>query len=234
MDSKEKEEVRLFALVERRVSGEPLSRILGTREFWGLPFELSPDTLDPRPDTETLIEAALERYKGTPPRRILDIGTGSGCILITLLHEFLESNGVGTDLSAGAIAMAECNAGINGVLDRATFVQTCWTGGIEGPFDLIVSNPPYIPTQVIPNLSPEVKNHDPILALDGGGDGLEAYRVIIPEIKSLLAPGGRVFFEVGYDQAAQVARLVAEYGATPDRIIPDMTGNQRVVEWHWG
>jgi release factor glutamine methyltransferase len=225
---------RIGAIIRRRLSGEPLSRILGVREFWGLPFELSADTLDPRPDTETLIEAVLERYRDTPPRRILDIGTGSGCILIALLHEFPQAMGVGTDLSAGAVEMARRNTLSNGVSDRASFIQTCWTKGVEGPFDLILSNPPYIPTGVIPNLAPEVKNHDPILALDGGEDGLGAYKVIIKEIKNLLAPGGRIFLETGFDQAGQVARLVAEHGATPERIIPDLGGNPRVVECHMG
>ncbi|HEY8189992.1 MAG TPA: HemK/PrmC family methyltransferase, partial [Micavibrio sp.] len=125
---------RIAALIQRRLSGEPLSRIFGIREFWGLPFALSADTLDPRPDTETLIEAVLERCRDTPPQRILDIGTGSGCILIALLHEFPEAVGMGTDLSAGAVEMARRNALSNGVSDRASFIQTSWTKGVEGVF----------------------------------------------------------------------------------------------------
>ena len=220
--------------VTRRLAGEPLSRIIGTQEFWSLEFELSPDTLDPRQDTETLVAAVLERYGKTPPQRILDIGTGTGCILIALLHEWPQATGVGTDLSAGAIAVARRNAARNKVGDRALFVQTAWAQGISGPFDLIVSNPPYIRRDVIPNLDANVQNYDPILALDGGVDGLDAYRAILTEMKTLLAPGGRMFLEIGYDQSESVPRLVANIGATPERIIPDLGGNPRVVECHMG
>lgn len=219
----------------RRIDDDvPLSRLVGTQEFWSLIFALSPDTLDPRQDTETLVDAALKHYGDAPPRRILDIGTGSGCILIALLHEWPVATGVGTDLSPGAVETARRNADANGVGDRARFVETSWAAGVEGPFDLIVSNPPYIRRDVIPNLDKNVRNHDPILALDGGEDGLDAYRVIITETKSLLAPGGRVFFEIGYDQPVAVQRLVENAGATPERIIPDSGGNLRVLEWRWG
>lgn len=220
----------LESLIAGRLSGEPLSRIIGTQEFWSLEFELSPDTLDPRQDTETLVEAALKAYGRQSPLRILDIGTGSGCILISLLHEWPEATGVGTDLSAGAIRTAQRNAEKHGVAGRVEFVQTSWAQGIEGPFDLVVSNPPYIRRDVIPNLDENVRNYDPILALDGGEDGLDAYRSILTEIKSLLAPGGKMFFEIGYDQSESVPRLVANAGATPERIIRDSGGNPRVVE----
>ena len=224
----------LNVLLARREAGEPLSRVLGFREFWGLNFKLSPDTLDPRPDTETLIETALNRFAGNPPRRILDIGTGTGCILISLLHEWPDAIGVATDLSAGALETARENAQMNGVADRATFVQTSWAGGIEGPFDLIVSNPPYIVRNVVPNLDINVRNYDPILALDGGDDGLDAYRAILTEMKTLLSPGGIALFEIGFDQGESVPRLVEESGATPVAVIPDSGGNPRVVECRVG
>lgn len=222
------------AMLARRISGTPLSRIIGTQEFWSLEFELSPDTLDPRQDTETLVEAVVTRYGNTPPQRILDIGTGTGCILISLLHEWPGATGIGTDLSAGAVAVARRNAVRNNVAERAAFVQTAWAQGVEGPFDLVVSNPPYIRRDVIANLDENVRNYDPILALDGGEDGLDAYRSILTEIKTVLAPGGRVFFEIGYDQHESVPRLVENAGANPERIIPDSGGNLRVVECHMG
>lgn len=224
----------LARMIERRISGEPLSRILGHREFWGLRFELSSDTLDPRPDTEILVETALKRFAGKAPERILDIGTGTGCILISLLHEWPGTTGVATDLSAGALDTARWNAEIHGVADRANFIRTSWAAGVEGPFDLILSNPPYIRSDVIPNLAVNVKNHDPILALDGGVDGLEAYRNILTETKRLLSPGGIALFEIGFDQAEDVTRLVADAGATPGPVIPDWGGNPRVVECRWG
>lgn len=222
------------SLIQRRLSGEPLSRILGTQEFWSLPFLLSPDTLDPRADTEVLVQAALDRFTGNPPERILDIGTGTGCIPIALLTEWPNARAVATDLSAGAIETARKNAEINNVADRIDFVQTRWAAGVMGPFDLIVSNPPYIPSAVIPNLSAQVKNYDPILALDGGNDGLDAYRSILTEIKTMLEPGGFVFFEIGYDQGESVPRLVEEYGANLSRLISDLEGIPRVVECHMG
>ncbi len=224
----------LNAIIARRARGEPLSRILGWREFWGLRFQLSPDTLDPRPDTEILVQTALTRFTGNPPKRILDIGTGTGCILISLLHEWPDATGVGTDLSAGALETARENARLNGIGNRARFVETRWTAGVEGPFDLIVSNPPYIAGGVIPNLDGNVRNHDPILALDGGADGLDAYRAILTEIKPLLSPGGIALFEVGFDQGDSVPRLVEDSGATPVAVIPDSGGNPRVVECRMG
>jgi len=224
----------LAIALNRRIAGEPLSRILGHQEFWSLRFDLSPDTLDPRQDTETLVEAALERFTGNPPRRILDIGTGTGCILISLLHEWPETIGVGTDISAGAIETARKNAVRNGVAERTEFVQTSWAANITGKFDLILSNPPYIPSEVIPNLATNVKEFDPILALDGGVDGLDAYRAILTEMKNLLSPGGFALFEIGYDQATSMPRLVEEYGATLSRLVPDLTGIPRVVECQMG
>lgn len=217
------------AILQRRVYHEPLSRILGTREFWSLPFVVTPDVLDPRPDTETLVEAALKSFTA-PPATILDLGTGTGCILIALLHEWPEARGTGVDISGAALEVAAENARINGVADRARFVQGEWGGSLEDSFDLIVSNPPYIPSGDIPNLATEVKNHDPILALDGGKDGLQAYLVIIRETKKLLSPGGVCLLELGIGQVPDVTRLAAESGLSVSESIRDLAGIERVLK----
>jgi len=169
-------------MVNRRLLGEPVSRILGRAEFWGLPFILTPNVLDPRPETETIVEIALKRFSKMPPRTILDLGTGSGCILIALLHEFKQAKGVGVDICTKALEVAQQNAKLNGVEDRSVFLEGNWQDSIEESFDLIVSNPPYIPNPDINSLAKEVKNHDPILALDGGIDGLESYRKILETV----------------------------------------------------
>lgn len=217
--------------LKRCIAGEPLSRIYGVREFWGLEFELSADTLDPRPDTETLIEAVLKAYEGVKaPRNILDLGTGSGCILIALLREFPNARGLGVDKALGSVQMAQKNAETNKVSDRAVFQTGDWGQGIEQKFDLIVSNPPYISNQVIPNLSKTVKNHDPILALDGGNDGLDAYKKIFSQIFSLFNEGGKGFFEIGYDQEVDVVRLAEESRIRVQHVHHDLSGQPRVVE----
>ncbi len=222
--------------MQRRIAGEPLSRIYGQREFWGLNFEISPDTLDPRPDTETLIEAALKAYPApeTPPKTILDLGAGSGCILISLLSEWDEASGVGIDKSPEAIKTAQKNAISNNVADRSSFKTGDWGRGIDQKFDLIVSNPPYIANQIIKTLSKEVQNHDPILALDGGNDGLDAYRQIFSELSSLLNVGGRAFFEIGFDQEASVVRLAEESRIRVKHVHHDLAGQPRVVEIYSG
>lgn len=222
--------------LERRKNGEPISRIYGMRQFWGLEFKLSPDTLDPRPDTETLIEAVLKRYKNNPPETILDLGTGSGCILVSLLHELKAARGSGVDLSLGALETARANAKLNNVAERANFICGSWDAPLlegvvpQGGYDLIVSNPPYISNQVIPTLSEEVQNHDPILALDGGDDGLDAYKNIFLHLPSLLNKAGRGFFEIGYDQKADMMRLSKDYRIRIEEIYDDLAGHPRVVE----
>lgn len=221
---------KIDSMVRRRLEGEPVSRILGIREFWGLPFKVTQDVLDPRPDTETIIEVTVRKFKDNPPRNILDLGTGSGCILIALLHEFPEAKGVGTDISQDALEVAGENAKTNNVLNRADFIWSNWGESVEESFDLIVSNPPYIQNQEITNLSKEVKNFDPILALDGGEDGLQAYKSIFTEIKILLNPDGAGLFEIGYDQQKDVVRLTEESGLLVKGIYADLAGNQRVVE----
>jgi release factor glutamine methyltransferase len=215
---------------DRRIAGEPVSRIYGERGFWGLDFKICPDTLDPRPDTETLIEEALETFRDSPPRTILDLGTGSGCILISLLTEWKDAEGVGIDRSINALKTAQENARDNNVVARAHFYCGSWGLAVGASFDLIVSNPPYIPNPVIPTLSKEVRNHDPILALDGGPDGLQAYREIFTEIPRLLKPSGKALFEIGYDQESGVTRLVGESGLSLKSVHHDLSGLARVVK----
>lgn len=215
------EAVRLEGYAQRRLAHEPVARILGMREFWGLPFRLSEATLVPRPDTETVVELALEIFRertiagGRP--RIADIGTGSGAILLALLHEIPEAFGVGTDLSLTALGTAKGNAAVLGLADRAAFVACSYAAALSGPFDLIVSNPPYIPAGEIPKLSIEVREHDPSLALDGGNDGYDAYRALIPQAAELLAPGGALIVEAGQGQAADIETLMAAAALSVDR-----------------
>lgn len=226
---------RLAAMLERRLAREPVSRILGRREFWGRDFLLSAATLDPRPETETVVEAALTilrcELSDRPAPRLLDIGTGTGCILLTLLAELPGATGLATDVSAEALATARTNAGRLGVQDRLEVRQTSMLDGIEGPFDLLISNPPYIPSGEIAVLAPEVTEHDPVLALDGGPDGLAFYRRIIAEAKRVV-PAGWVVLETGHDQADAVV-LAAEAAGTVAagtlRTYLDLSGRSRCV-----
>ena len=204
-----------------------MAQILGEREFWGRAFRVTPDVLDPRPETETLVEAALG---GPPAGRLLDLGTGSGCLLVTLLAEWPEATGVGVDVSPAALAVARENAERHGVEERATFHRGDWCAGLEGRFDLIVSNPPYIADDELAQLAPEVREHEPRLALAGGPDGLDAYRRLAPELPRLLSPGGRVLLEVGAGQAAAVVTILDEAGLAVGGIRCDLGGHGRVVE----
>ncbi len=218
------------SFVQRRLAGEPLSKIFGEKEFWGLRFKVTKDVLDPRPDTETLVEAALKRFAHNPPKTILDLGTGSGCILIALLHEWKDARGTGVDISPDALEVAEYNARSHGVADRCRFIRSDWDEKIHESFDLIVANPPYISSQDIPNLQPEVKNFDPILALDGGENGLDAYKSIVTTIKSRLNPHGKIFFEVGISQAESVMRLAVNAGLSVNESYIDLGGVTRILE----
>ncbi|HRO00903.1 MAG TPA: peptide chain release factor N(5)-glutamine methyltransferase [Nitrobacter sp.] len=223
----EDDAARLDALARRRLAGEPLARILGTKEFWGLPLKLSADTLVPRADTETVVEAALGvlRAEGRTqePLRIADLVTGSGAIL-------LAATGVGTDLSAAALGTARTNAQGVGLSARAQFLVSDYGDGLSGPFDLIVSNPPYIRSADIPALAPEVRDHDPHLALDGGLDGLDAYRRIAPQAAALLADGGLLVLEIGQGQGGAVSRLVTAAGLTVmGSVRADLAGIGRAV-----
>jgi release factor glutamine methyltransferase len=215
----------------RRAAGEPLSRIVGKREFWGLSLAINPHVLDPRPETETIVEAALsilsDRHED--PLRILDLGVGSGALLCALLTEFGHARGIGVDISTDAADVARGNLRACGLSLRAEIRLGDWTRGIEGPFDLIVSNPPYIPTVDLPRLPREVRNFDPWLALDGGIDGLAAYRRILPESRRLLAPGGWLLVELGAGQAAKVTAVASQCGFTDVRTYQDLAGANRVA-----
>jgi len=210
------EAARLEDVARRRLAGEPVARILGCKEFWGLPLHLSAATLVPRPDTETVVELALEMLRATAePKqrwRIADIGTGSGAILLALLSEWPDATGVGTDLSAGALQTARSNAVRLGLAARAAFVACDLAAALSGPFDLVVSNPPYVRSADIAGLAIEVRAHDPHRALDGGADGLDAYRALIPQATRLLAPGGAVVVEVGHGQSGYVEQLMKAAG----------------------
>lgn len=212
---------RLAALVERRRRREPVSRILGRREFWGRDFHLGPETLDPRPDSETLVAAALETLGAEgrlgEPLSVLDLGTGTGCLLLSLLAELPCAHGVGVDVSASALAVASGNASRLGLADRARFVRGTWTAGLGGAFDVIVANPPYIRSRDIDRLAPEVARHEPRLALDGGADGLDAYRAIALDLRRVLSERGLALFEVGAGQGQAVARLFGTEGLTAER-----------------
>ncbi len=225
-------------MVLRRAAGEPVSRILGGREFWGLWFKVTEDTLDPRPDTETLVSAALKRARamGERPLRILDLGTGTGCILIALLSELPNATGVGVDINAGAISVSCENATWLGVAARADFRMGSWFSTIkEGEqFDLIVSNPPYIPEPDIESLAREVRNHDPIAALTPGKTGLEAYKIILKDLKKYLVCGGYALMEIGMGQDESLIRLVEDSNIRPVDSYHDLGGIVRVVEMSCG
>ncbi|EHR00033.1 peptide chain release factor N(5)-glutamine methyltransferase [Bradyrhizobium sp. WSM471] len=229
----ETETSRLAQYAGRRIAGEPVARILGTREFWGLPFRLSEATLVPRPDTETVVELALEIFRerqASHQIRIADIGTGSGAILLALLHEIPGAFGVGTDLSLTALKTARDNAAALGLADRACFVACSYATALRGPFDLVVSNPPYIPSAEIPKLSIEVREHDPHLALDGGNDGYDAYRALIPQATERLAPGGALIVEAGQGQARNIETLMIAAALVVDRPPKaDLAGIPRAV-----
>jgi release factor glutamine methyltransferase len=213
------ESKRLDGLARRRLGGEPVARIVGAKEFWGLPLKLSPATLVPRPDTETVVECALEllRRDGASERslRIADLGTGSGAILLALLSELPRAQGFGTDISADALKTARGNAERLGLADRARFVRCDYASALTGPFDLIVSNPPYIRSADIEGLAVEVRDHDPRAALDGGADGLDAYRALIPQAAALLAPGCTLVVEAGQGQSDQIGALMTAAGLSP-------------------
>ena len=224
----------LGSFANRRLAGEPIARILGRKEFWGLPFELSPATLVPRPDTETVVQAALEFLRGEKKSdetiRIADLGTGTGAILLALLSELPNARGIGTDISLEAVETARRNATNLGLTSRVSFIACDFTSELDGSFDVIVSNPPYIASRDIGELAIEVRDHDPRLALDGGDDGLDAYRAIAPAAFDLLTPGGALIFEVGQGQDGDVRGIMAAAGFeadAPPRI--DLAGVNRAV-----
>jgi release factor glutamine methyltransferase len=220
--------------MQRRLAGEPVARILGVKEFWGLALQLSAATLVPRPDTETVVELALEMERGEHrpnlPRRIADIGTGSGAILLALLSEWREATGVGTDISLEALQIASRNAARLGFAPRAAFVACNYAAALSGGLDLVVSNPPYIRSVEIAGLDREVREYDPRGALDGGADGLDAYRALIPQAARLLKPGGALVVEAGCGQSGPITELMAASGLTSERPPKaDLAGIPRAV-----
>lgn len=216
-------------LVQRRCGREPLAFVLGKREFWSLPFEVSAATLIPRPDSETLIGVALSCFSDRAGvRRILDLGTGTGCLLIAALTEFRSAFGVGVDISPRAASLAARNAVRLGVDSRCGFIVGDWTTALVGRFDLILCNPPYIRSAAIPALMPEVAGHEPKTALDGGVDGLDAYRRVVPSLPGLLAPGGAAILEIGAEEQPHVTGLAQATGL-PISVADDLAGVPRTV-----
>lgn len=232
------EQARIAGAVIRRLAHEPVSRIVGQRSFHGLDLEIGPATLDPRPETETLVEGVLELVRtgrvpgGTAPR-ILDLGTGSGAILLALLQGLPEASGLGVDISSDALAVAGRNAERLGLASRAEFRQSHWYAGIDGQFDLVVSNPPYIERAAIADLDPEVARFDPAAALDGGDDGLDAYRAIIGGGPAVLMPGGWLVCEIGVGQLIPLTELLRAAAIGPAGaeflVWPDLSGIARCV-----
>lgn len=232
----DEEQKRVYSnYIYRRINREPVSKILGYREFYGRRFKVTKDTLDPRPDTEILIEQALEWARTQDrPLRLLDLGTGTGCIILTLLAEIGDATGMACDLSPDALAVAADNAQQLDLDGKVEFVLSDWYESVTGQFDLIVSNPPYIPNPDIPTLPKDVRNHDPILALDGGMDGFDAYKKLFSSLKNFLKPDGRAFFEFGFSQGENVSRLVDDSNLHMVGITPDIAGIPRVVEISYG
>lgn len=218
-------EERYDQLIALRAVRVPVSHLLGEREFYGRRFKVSRDVLDPRPETETLIEAALAE----PFQRVLDLGTGSGCILVTLLAERAETRGTGVDLSESACLQASANAVLHRVQARCDICQSDWFSNLSGEFDLIVSNPPYIADAEFETLSPDVRLHEPKMALTDGGDGLGAYREIAAGVMKYLTPKGRIMVEIGPTQAEDVSLLFDRAGLEPSRILRDLDGRDRVM-----
>ena len=217
-------------LLEKRLKFQPISQIIGQRYFWKSKFLVTPDVLDPRPDTETLIEHTLSLGKFN---RILDLGTGSGCILLSLLNEYKEANGIGIDISKKALNVAKKNADLLNLKHRASFKLGNWCENIEGKFDLIVSNPPYISEYEMTNLSKDVLNWEPRIALTPEGDGLEAYKYILNGAKKLLKPNGKLILEIGYNQRDDVSNLLKSNNYKNITFIKDINNKDRIISASW-
>ena len=224
------QQTALDGYLERRLRREPVSRILGRKGFWKIMLNVTPDVLSPRPDTETILDVAMLAFEPAQALSVIDLGTGSGAILLAVLSERPGAHGVGTDISSEALAVARENAANLDLDGRATFLRTEWATGFgDASFDLVVSNPPYIPSGDIPGLDPEVRDHDPVLALDGGPDGLQAYRDLAPEIARILKPGGIFAVEIGWDQGTAVKALFEAAGLTDVKVVKDLGDRHRVV-----
>lgn len=220
----------IVSYAERRLAGEPIDHILGYREFFGRPFKVTKDVLSPRPETEMLVEAALEIIKEKPQARILDLGTGSGAMIISILAEALHVAGVAIDLSEKALKTTQENAVTHNVQGRLTALQGSWFDPVTGQFDIILSNPPYISDEAMEALDAEVAQFDPDLALRGGEDGLMAYRDIIAGAKDHLAPDGVLLLEIGYDQGVSVSKLLTVQGFIEVSVHTDLSGHDRMIK----
>jgi release factor glutamine methyltransferase len=226
---------RFRELVARRVKREPMAHILGRREFWSLTFKVTADTLDPRADSETLVQAVLDRTPDrSAPLRIVDFGTGTGCLLLALLHELPAATGLGVDISEGALSVARENAATLKLDSRAAFRHGNWDEGLDSGFEILISNPPYIPGGEIAALQPEVAHYEPRLALDGGTDGLCAYRRLAPAAVRLLAQGGVAAFEIGAGQSDSVVRIMEAAGLRHIATANDLAGIQRCLLFRKG
>jgi len=223
----------IASFADRRLSGEPIDSILGHREFYGRAFKISKDVLSPRPETEMLVDAALEILSPQICPRILDLGTGSGAIIISIVSELLAADAMAVDVSERALAIARKNAQAYDVTSRLDFRCGSWFKAVTGRFDLIISNPPYITAEAMQSLSPEVANFDPYLALSGGSDGLEAYRKIIKGAPNHLVTGGYIVFEIGYDQGVSVSALLTAAGFNEVSAHKDLAGHDRMVKAVW-
>ena len=214
----------------RREAREPLSHILGEREFWSLPFQVNASVLDPRPDSEIIVSSVLAYYLETDrPLKIADLGTGTGCLLLSILHERPTAEGIGVDISESALSTARGNASILGLSARATFVQSDWDSELDGTFDVVLSNPPYIPTAEIEGLAPEIARYEPRCAIDGGADGLVAYRRIADALPQLLEPNGLVALEIGQGQDSSVPKILRDSGIQIVSLEKDLAGIPRCV-----
>ena len=220
---------RARALAERRAAGEPFAYLAGTREFWGLDFAAGPGVLVPRPESETMIEAALAHLPADRPARVLDLGTGSGCLLLTVLHERPRAYGLGVERSAAALVYAERNRRALGLAPRSGLIQGSWLDAVGGRFELVLANPPYIPAAEIDALMADVRDFEPRLALDGGDDGLAPHRLILAQLAERLAPGGLALLEIGHEQGAAALAAAAAAGFADGRLLRDLGGRDRCL-----
>lgn len=226
----QEQESAYLQMIAERAQRKPIAHLLGKREFWGMNFQVTENTLDPRPDSETLIDALLERFPDrAAPLRLLDMGTGTGCLLLSLLKEFHHARGTGIDISEKALAVARRNAEQLGLDDRTEFCESNWAANLQGEFDIIISNPPYIPSGVIPTLASEVCQYEPMLALDGGQDGLDCYREIMPSIQRLLTKDGVAIFEIGAGQQNDLQEIAVANGLNIMGMKKDLSGIVRCV-----
>lgn len=227
-----KAQARFRCMIDQRCDRAPVARIIGVREFRSLDFRLGAETLEPRPDSETVVEMAVSYGRVMPGAvRILDLGTGTGCLLLSVINELPNATGVGSDIAPGAVETASQNAASLGLADRVRFVRADWTDGIDGPFDVILSNPPYISTAEIAELSPEVAMYDPSSALDGGDDGLEAYRALARQVRDVMSPRGVVVLEIGAGQKEDVTGIFEARGFELVGTRTDLGGHVRALSF---